>query len=181
MAARARNLNAANGFTVARAALAPVFVWLLLSDALSAAAVVYAVAAVTDSLDGAVARRFAQVTSLGEFLDPTVDKVLVGLALAALAFRGRVPWIVVAVILVREVAVEALRVWLARRSRSLPAAPLGKAKKVSQDFAVLVLTLAPRSSSAGAALVAVALALTLASGAQYFVRAVRGRAGVPWR
>src|SRR5688500_16658303 len=115
-------MNLANAFTLLRVALVPVFAWLLLWRTPPVpwlASVVFAVAAATDSLDGYVARRLKQVSGFGEFLDPLADKLLVGTALIALALDGRIPWLAVALILGREVAVSAYRVALAGRGRSL--------------------------------------------------------------
>lgn len=179
------NLNVANAFTMARVAFVPLFAWLLIwrSPPLPwLAAVVFGVAMATDSLDGYVARRLDQVTGFGQFLDPLADKLIVGTALVALALDDRIPWWAVTVILAREVFVQlVLRVWLARRGRALPAAPLGKAKTVVQIVAVVVLTALPRDNPTGFVILLAAIALTLGSGYQYVHDAVRGRAGVPWK
>lgn len=175
------HLNWANAFTLLRVALVPVFAWLLLwrtPPLPGLAAAVFAIAAATDGLDGYVARRLDQVTGFGQFLDPTADKLLVGTALVALALDDRIPWWAVAVILGRELAVSVLRVALARRGRSLPASPLGKAKTVSQILAVALLTALAPGHGLGSAALGLAIALTVVSGAQYFVA---GRTGVPWR
>ncbi len=177
------NLNWANVVTVTRIGTVPVFVWLLLfrdPPARVAAAVLFGVAAVTDSLDGYLARRFALQTSLGAFLDPLADKLLVGAALIVLAVDGRVPWWAAGVIIGREAAVSALRVRLARSRRSLPASKMGKAKTWSQIVAVVVLTVLPLSNPVAVLALGWAILITLVSGARYFADAVGGRAGVPW-
>lgn len=181
--ASVRRLTWANAFTMSRVALVPVFAWLLLwrSPPLPwVAAVVFAVAAATDGLDGYVARRLDQVTGLGQFLDPLADKLLVGTALVALGIGARVSWWVVAVILGREFAVSALRVALARRGRALPASRLGKAKTVSQIAAVVAASAMPRGHPVAVAAFAAATVLTVVSGWGYFAGARRGAAGVPW-
>jgi CDP-diacylglycerol--glycerol-3-phosphate 3-phosphatidyltransferase len=177
-------VNLANGFTLLRVALVPVFAWLLLwrkPPLPWVAAVVFAAAAATDGLDGYVARLLNQVTGFGQFLDPLADKLLVGTALAALALARRVPWWVVALILGREFAVSGLRVLLARRGRALPASALGKTKTMSQILAVVLLTWLERGHPVAAAAVTVAVVLTVVSGLRYFMDARRGDAGVPWR
>jgi len=180
---RVPTLNWANAFTLLRVGLVPVFAWLLLfrdPPLPVLAAIVFAAAAATDSLDGWVARRLDLVTGFGEFLDPLADKLLVGTALVALALDRRIPWWAVVVILAREAGVSALRVWLARTRRSLPASSLGKAKTMSQIVAVVLLTaLAPDHPLALTALW-LALGLTLVSGWQYVAGVRSGRAGVPW-
>lgn len=179
---RASNLNWANAFTMLRVALVPIFAWLLLwrrPPLPGLAAAVFAFAAATDTLDGWIARRLQLVTGLGEFLDPLADKLMVGTALAALALDHRIAWWAVGVIVAREVAVQlGLRVWLVRRGRSLPAAPLGKAKNVVQIVAVCVVAVLPPGNAFALGAIVVAVVLTVASGLQYFVR---GRAGTAWR
>lgn len=180
-----RPLNWANAFTLLRVALVPVFAWLLVFRDPSApriAALVFAAAAATDSLDGWVARRLQLVSGLGQFLDPLADKLLVGTALVALAADDRLPWWAVTVILVREVAIGiALRLWLARTSHALPASHLGKLKTVTQISAVLLLTVLSPGNGLALAVLYVAVALTVASGLLYFTDVVRGRGGVEWR
>lgn len=180
-----RNLNWANGFTMLRVLLVPVFAWLLLvrePPATAVAALVFAAAALTDGLDGWVARWLDQVTGLGQFLDPLADKLLVGTALVALALDDRLPWVALALIVGREVLVGVvLRAWLARRGIALPASPLGKLKTAVQIAAVILLTaLRPQHPVATAAMW-LAVALTLVSGAQYVEQARTGVAGEPWR
>jgi CDP-diacylglycerol--glycerol-3-phosphate 3-phosphatidyltransferase len=166
-----------------RVVLVPVFAWLLLyaePPEPFLAAVVFALAAATDGLDGWVARRLDLVTGTGQFLDPLADKLLVGTALVALALDRRMPWWAVGVILAREIAVSAFRVYLAQASRALPASPLGKAKTGAQIVAVLVLTSLRPGHPVAATLLGIAVALTVWSGYRYFADARLGRAGVPW-
>jgi CDP-diacylglycerol--glycerol-3-phosphate 3-phosphatidyltransferase len=176
--------NLANAFTLLRVALVPLFIWLLVIREPSLprlAGVVFAFAAATDGLDGFVARRLHLVSGFGETLDPIADKLLVGTALVALAIDERVPWWALVVILGRDVVVTGLRIGLARRDRVLPASRLGKIKTNFQILAVLLLTLLQPRSGVALAVLWVAVALTVISGAQYLAAAVRGRAGVPWR
>lgn len=174
-----RILNLANGFTLLRVVLVVIFAWLLLvpRPALpGVAAAVFATAALTDSVDGYFARRFNQVTGFGEFLDPLADKLLIGVALAALVVDRRLALWVAIVFGIREVAVSAMRVVLARRGRSMPASNLGKAKTVTQIFAVLALTVLDRGHALAIVAITIAVALTLISGVSYF-----NRKSVPWR
>jgi CDP-diacylglycerol--glycerol-3-phosphate 3-phosphatidyltransferase len=171
---RVSHLNLANAFTFLRVALVPVFAWLLVVREPSApglAAVVFAVAAATDGVDGWVARRLHLVSGFGQFLDPLADKLLIGVALFALASDRRMPWPALGVILGREVAVSIWRVLLARRGRSLPASRLGKLKTGSQILAVILLTaLHPGHAIALIALYA-AVALTWVSAYGYLTDA----------
>lgn len=133
---------------------------------------VFAVAALSDSLDGYIARKQGTVTRLGKFLDPLADKLLVGAALVTLvAFRGFPLWAAL-VIAIREVAVSLLRTAGLRRGRDMPASVPGKIKTAIQVPMVL-LWLMPRR---GAVLVAqdvavwLAAAFTIWSGLQYLVK-----------
>jgi CDP-diacylglycerol--glycerol-3-phosphate 3-phosphatidyltransferase len=168
-----------------RVALVPVFAWLLVIREPAApglAAVVFAIAAATDSLDGWVARRLRLVSGLGQTLDPIADKLLVGTALVALAADDRLAWWAVAVIIGRELVVGVvLRIWLARRGRALPASRMGKAKTITQVPAVLLLTVLDAGNPFALGVLYVALALTVVSGYMYLRDAFRGRAGEPWR
>lgn len=180
---RVPHFNLANAFTMLRVALVPVFVWLLIIRDPSApvlAAIVFALAAATDGLDGFVARRLDLVSGLGKTLDPIADKLLVGTALIPLAIDGRIPWWAVGIILGREVAVLALRIGLARTGRALPASPLAKAKTALEMAAVLLATLRPPGDDWALAVVGGAVALAIVSGMQYFADAARGRAGEAW-
>jgi CDP-diacylglycerol---glycerol-3-phosphate 3-phosphatidyltransferase len=183
-ARRVSPINLANGFTFLRVALVPVFAWLLVFREPSApalAAVVFAFAAATDGLDGWVARRLRLVSGLGQTLDPIADKLLVGTALVALAADDRLPWWAVWVILGREFVVGvALRIWLARRGRAMPASRLGKVKTITQIAAVLLLTALAAGNVWALSVLYVAVGLTVISGALYLVDAFRGTAG-EWR
>jgi len=181
-----------NAIATARA-LAVVPVVLLLDDpaAATAALVVFALAAVTDAVDGPLARRLGAVTRLGAFLDPLADKVLVLGTLLALLGHDAVDAWVVAVIFGREVVATGLRGVAAGRGVSIEASAYGKAKTVFQAVAVAGLLLAlavPTAEIAAAAGVALAgaVALTVASGVDLVLRApallaVPARASDPLR
>lgn len=177
-------LNWANLFTFLRVALVPVFAWLLVVREPSEpvwAAVVFALAAATDGVDGWIARRWRLVSGFGQFLDPLADKFLVGTALVALAADERLPWWSVVVILVREFGVGvALRLWLARRGHALPASRMSKTKTGAQIVAVMLLTLRPADDPWALAALFVAVGLTVLSGLQYLIDVSRGRAIEDW-
>lgn len=178
------HLNWANAFTGLRVALVPVFAWLLVVREPSApvlAAVVFAVAAATDGVDGFVARRLDLVSGFGQFLDPLADKLLIGTALVALAADARVPWWAVVVILGREFGVGVgLRVWMARAGRALPASGMAKTKTGAQMLAVVLLTLLPPQDVTALTVLWIAVLLTVGTGVQYVVESLRGRAGEEW-
>jgi CDP-diacylglycerol--glycerol-3-phosphate 3-phosphatidyltransferase len=168
-------MNAANAITVARILLIPVFLVLLFSEVPYGeylAVAVFALAAGTDKLDGYVARKTKTITATGIFLDPLADKLLISAALIALVSLEQLPAWVAMVIIAREFAVTALRLFGAAQGVTIPADKLGKAKTVSQTVAILFLLLVPDSweygDLIGQILIYIAVALTLVSGVQYF-------------
>jgi len=168
-------MNLANAITIARISLIPVFVALLFSNVpggVYMAAAVFAVAALTDKLDGYVARRRKTITSLGIFLDPLADKLLVAAALISLVSLEQLAAWVAMVIIGREFTVTGLRLYAVTQGIDIPADRLGKAKTVSQIVAILFL-MVPRSAFTYDvviewALVGLAVLLTVASGIEYF-------------
>lgn len=165
--------NPANALTLLRVALVPVIAALLLvgTDATRWwALAIFVFAAVTDSIDGWLARRHLGATSWGKLADPTADKVLIIGSLAVLAYTGPFPWWAVVVILVREVGVTAQRWWLVRRGVVMGAGRLGKAKTLSQIAAVAVYVGPGVPPEVRLALLWLAVALTVASGLDYAVR-----------
>ena len=180
----ASNANIANIITVVRILLAPLFIWMLLADngelgALRyAAAALFVIAIVTDSLDGHLARSRNLVTDLGKILDPIADKVLVGAALVALSLLGELWWWVTIVILVREFGITIYR-FAALRNRVIAADWSGKIKTVVQAVAVSLLLfpfwvqLGEWYHVVGWVLIGVALALTVCSGIDFLLKAWR--------
>ncbi len=181
-------LNLANSITIARMLLVPVFLVLLFSGLpepwgdLTAAAV-FILAAATDKLDGYVARRNKQVTTLGQFLDPLADKLLIAAALIALVAQDRVAAWVATVIIVREVAVSVLRIIGVSQGVSIPADRYGKLKTVLQ-IVYIVYVLFPTADIAELihvstdvaviiewVLAAAVVVVTLYSGVRYFMNA----------
>jgi CDP-diacylglycerol--glycerol-3-phosphate 3-phosphatidyltransferase len=165
--------NPANALTLLRVALVPVIAALLLigTDATRWwALAIFVFAAVTDSVDGWVARRRLGPTRWGKLADPLADKVLIIGSLAVLAYTGPFPWWAVAVIVVREVGVTLQRWWLVRRGVVMSAGRLGKAKTVSQIAAVIAYVPPGVPDGARLALLWLAVAVTVASGLDYAVR-----------
>lgn len=163
-----------NLVSVGRILLIPLLVWLILLDTRIAsgwAAAVFVIGAVSDGLDGYLARRHRMQTLTGAWLDPLSDKLFVSAPTVALALDDRFPWWAVAVIVGREVAVSFLRWRLDQRSVSMPASRLAKWKTASQLLAVFLYILpipgSWRDVRAGALIVAIAL--TIYTGAEYFL------------
>jgi CDP-diacylglycerol--glycerol-3-phosphate 3-phosphatidyltransferase len=173
--------NVANGLTVLRLLLVPLLAWLLLYEdggtaARIAALVVFAVAAWTDRVDGVLARSRGLVTDFGKIADPIADKMLMGTALIGLSALGELAWWVTVTILVREVGVTLLRFWVIRHG-VIPASRGGKAKTLLQIVAIglYILPLAGWLATARAWVMAAAVVVTVVTGADYVLRAVRLR------
>jgi CDP-diacylglycerol---glycerol-3-phosphate 3-phosphatidyltransferase len=164
-------LNLPNALTLLRILAVPVVVVALLGetpngDALAAA--VFALAAATDGLDGYFARSRGAVTTFGKLMDPLADKLLVTAALVSLVSLDRLEAWVAMVIIAREIAVTGLRAIAAERGIVISASWLGKVKTVLQIAAVIVLIAANPAPAWVDALVYLALAVTVLSGADYF-------------
>jgi cardiolipin synthase len=104
---------------------------------------VFALAAITDWLDGYLARRWGQTSAFGAFLDPVADKLMVAAALILLVALGRADAWLAIIIIGREIAISALREWMAQlgRSRNVAVAFVGKIKTVAQMTALIALLL----------------------------------------
>ncbi|MGH3497648.1 MAG: CDP-diacylglycerol--glycerol-3-phosphate 3-phosphatidyltransferase [Nocardioidaceae bacterium] len=173
------NFNIANGLTLLRLLLVPIFGWLLLedggdSDVLRIAAfVVFAVAAFTDRIDGDIARRRNLVTDVGKLVDPIADKALTGMAFIGLSILGELAWWVTIVVLVREWGVTALRFWVIRYG-VIPASRGGKFKTGLQSLALgaYVLPLPWWLHDVAEAVMAVAVVVTVVTGVDYVFRAL---------
>jgi CDP-diacylglycerol--glycerol-3-phosphate 3-phosphatidyltransferase len=182
-------LNIANVLTGIRLLLVPVFVAALVAeDGLDpgwrlTAFGIFALASFTDSLDGDIARRRGLVTTFGTVADPIADKALTGSALIGLSALGFVPWWVTFVIMGRELGVTLLRL-LVLRHGVIPASRGGKAKTALQVLAIglYLLPLTELLGSAGVVDVVrwtalgAAVVLTVVTGLDYVLRAVRLRA-----
>lgn len=181
----------ANVVTMLRIAVVPVFAVALLLDGGHTvggrllATGLFVAAALTDRLDGWLARRSGQVTDLGKLLDPIADKLLVGTALVLLSWLGELWWAVTALVLLRELGITVMRFFLLRYV-VLPASRGGKLKTVLQSVAIgfYLLPLGALPAVVGvlaAVVMAAAVAVTLVTGLDYVRTAVRIRraAGVP--
>lgn len=178
------NWNLPNLITIVRILLAPVFIYLLLTDNGAdgplrfAAAALFIVAIATDGIDGAIARRNNLVTDLGKLLDPIADKVLTGSALVCLSILAELPWWVTGLILIREIGITLFRLAVLS-DRVIPASRGGKIKTIIQSVAIS-LALVPLWIFLGewvywldGAFMTAAVILTVATGVDYLVQALR--------
>jgi len=185
-------LNIANILTVIRLLLVPVFVWALVArngqdvDWRLGAFAIFALAAITDRFDGELARRWGLVTAFGTIADPIADKALIGSALIGLSALGLLPWWVTVVILGREIGITLLRFAVLRHG-IIPASRGGKAKTLAQSVAIGLYVLPLPELLGGSdlldgarwALMLVALLLTVVTGVDYVLRAIRLRSAAP--
>ncbi len=185
---RPSNWNVPNALTVGRILLVPLFGLLLVHDAGQdpgwrlAALGVFLVAIATDRVDGELARRQNLVTDFGKVADPIADKALIGTAFVLLSVLGLLPWWVTVTILARELGITLLR-FVVIRHGVMPASHGGKLKTVLQSVAISMLVFPtelwmPDWVAAVAWLVvAAALLVTVVTGVDYVVQAVRLRRG----
>lgn len=174
--------NAANALTAARLGLVPGFVLLTVASGLTepgwrvAAGLVFLVASLTDFVDGWIARHYGLVTTFGKVADPIADKTLIGAALLLLSGYGAVPWWVTGLILVRELGVTGLRLWVIRHG--VIAASRGGKLKTGLQIAAIGWYLFPFPApldAVGPWLLGVAVLVTVLTGLDYTVRALRLR------
>ena len=164
-------LNVPNVLTVLRILAVPVIVVALLDETPNGdtlAAIVFALAAVTDGLDGYIARSRGDVTTFGKLMDPLADKLLIVAALISLVALDRLAAWVAMVIIARELAVTGLRSVAAEQGVVIAASWLGKVKTVLQVAAVFALIAVESSPLWVDLLVYAAVAMTVISGADYF-------------
>jgi CDP-diacylglycerol--glycerol-3-phosphate 3-phosphatidyltransferase len=175
--------NVANALTVFRLVLVPVFIAALFAHGghgigwRGVACAIFAVASITDRIDGDLARARGLVTEFGKLADPIADKALVGAALISLSVLGDLPWWVTVVMLVRELGVTLLRFWVIRHG-VIPASRGGKIKTTLQGVAIGLFVLVPLGSALTPiawTFMAAAIVVALATGADYVARAARLR------
>jgi cardiolipin synthase len=175
-------LNLPNLLTWLRIILIPVFVgifyfeksWVSIPNQNLVATIIFTTAAITDWLDGWLARKLNQTSAFGAFLDPVADKLMVAAALITLVQLERVDGVIALVIVGREIAISALREWMAKigEAKSVAVSFLGKIKTASQMIAIPLLLYHERIGAfspqrVGTWLIYIAALLTLISMAYY--------------
>ncbi len=179
-------LNLPNKITISRILLIPVFMAFLLSKTsltylgvtiqwgAVVAGLIFVLAAVTDGIDGYIARSRGLVTSVGQLLDPLADKLLISAALISLVGLGRLSAWIAVVIIGREFAVTGLRMSAAVNHIVIPAGKWGKIKTVTQIVAIVFLIIKIPVPVYGPwlenILIGIALVMTVVSGIDYFIR-----------
>ena len=173
------NWNIANGLTTLRLLLVPVFGWLLLlgdghdTSVRLWALAVFLLAAITDRFDGDLARRWGLVTDFGKICDPIADKALMGMAFIGLSILGELWWWVTALVIFRELGITLLRFWVIRHG-VMAASRGGKLKTVLQvvALAIYICPLPEQLYLVAHLAMAAAVAVTLATGADYVIKAL---------
>ncbi|GAA1759693.1 CDP-diacylglycerol--glycerol-3-phosphate 3-phosphatidyltransferase [Luedemannella helvata] len=180
MSERPPLVNLANGLTLLRIVLVPIFVLLVVASEMTdeklriAACLAFGVASLTDFVDGWIARTWNLVTSFGKVADPIADKALTGTALVLLSLYDALAWWVTVVILARELGITALRFWVLRYE-VMAASRGGKVKTVLQILAI-AWYLWPMPAAlvvVGHWIMAAAVVVTVATGLDYVVSVVR--------
>jgi CDP-diacylglycerol---glycerol-3-phosphate 3-phosphatidyltransferase len=170
------SINLPNALTILRIFLVPFLVVVLLTKfdgRETVGLLIFLTAVATDFLDGWIARRRGEITTLGTLLDPIADKLLISAAFISLVELGLAPAWMVVVVIGREFAVSGLRSIASGRGILIPASSWGKAKMFTQIAAVSCLILALRHQwfeLPGRAALWLVVAVALISGTEYFVR-----------
>jgi len=161
-------MNLPNKLTILRILMIPLCILFVVLGWYTAAGIVFILAAVTDFLDGYIARKQNIVTNFGKFADPVADKILALCVMVVLIPALHFPWWAVCIVAARELAVDGLRLVAVEQRIVIPAGKLGKVKTNFQFFSVLsALFLLP--SWLTLALCAIMSLLTIISGVQYFI------------
>lgn len=178
-------MNTANKLTLARMVMIPVFVLCVLLTGPWAdffAILVFALASITDKLDGYVARKYNQITNLGKIMDPLADKLLVLSAFTLFVADGRISSIAFIIIIARELTITSMRVVAAGGGKVVAAMFSGKLKTVSQLVCILAILALPLLRAVGLNFLAeyellisqilgwIAAAITLWSGIDYCIK-----------
>jgi CDP-diacylglycerol--glycerol-3-phosphate 3-phosphatidyltransferase len=188
----ASNWNVPNALTVLRIVMVPFYGWALLVDGgesvlwRTVAFGIFALAMITDKIDGDLARKHNLVTNFGKIADPIADKALTGMAFIGLSIIGEIWWWVTILVLLREWSVTLMRLSIAKHV-VIPAASSGKLKTLLQALALSLLTLPLREVDGAlevpglvlwwvaVVLLAAAVVMTMYSGYEFFREAFKQR------
>lgn len=174
--------NLPNSITIARISVVP-FLFLLLASpgpfwSLVLAAL-FVLAAITDFADGFIARKYNMITTMGKFLDPLADKLIVNSAMILMIPIGRIDAWIVVIMIMRDLIVDGIRSISSSEGIYIQASILGKQKTLAQIFAVTALMihypfLGIDAHFVGTIILYVAFLLTIYSGMDYFIKFYRG-------
>ncbi len=170
--------NLPNIITMGRIGFIPVLFFLLMDPGLTWSLVIafcFVAAALTDLLDGYLARKYEIVTKMGQFLDPIADKLIVNTAMILMIPIGRIPAWAVAITIIRDIAVDGMRSIASGEGLVIDASSLGKKKTLCQTVAVTALIihypfLGIDAHAVGMVILYIALFFTVYSGLDYFIK-----------
>lgn len=171
-------LNFPNIITILRVTVIPVLFFLLLSPGRDGSLIIaglFILAALTDLLDGYLARKYEIVTVMGKFLDPIADKLIVNTAMILMIPIGRISAWIVAIIIIRDFVVDGVRAIAQSEGFVIQASRLGKRKTLCQIFAVSALMihypfLGADAHAVGTVILYIALVLSVTSGIDYLIK-----------
>ena len=181
MIAKHETFNLPNTITLLRISVVP-FLFILLFNPGEfwslLLAVLFAVVSITDFLDGYIARRYNLITTMGKFLDPLADKLIINTAMILMIPIGRIPAWIVAITIIRDLIVDGIRSIASSEGIYIEASRLAKQKTVAQILAVTALMihypiLGADMHVIGMAILYIAFVLTIYSGADYFIKFYR--------
>lgn len=173
-------MNTANKLTLARVVMIPAFMLVLYLGIPGAnywALLIFALASITDWLDGYIARKYNQVTDFGKFMDPLADKCLVTAAMLWFVEVGQMPAWALLLVIVREFAISGLRMNAATTGRVIAAGWSGKVKTAS-TMVCIILMLLPIPAVVNTLCVAVIVLTTIYSGVEYFMKNIKAFTGM---
>ena len=167
-------MNTPNKLTVFRAAMVPVFLAVLLIEAIPArfllSALIFGALALTDMIDGKMARKYGLITNFGKFLDPLADKLLVISSMVIFCQWGKMPSWALMIVLAREFAVTGLRLVAVGKGKVIAAGWSGKVKTASTMIGLCVMMVFPNEPLVATIVNAVIVITTVYSGFEYFIQ-----------
>jgi len=178
MISKRETLNLPNTITLLRIGVVP-FLFILLSEPgpfwSLIIAILFVIASITDFFDGYFARKYQMITTMGKFLDPIADKIMVNTAMILLIPIGRIPAWIVAITIIRDLIVDVIRSIASSEGIYIQASILGKQKTVTQIIAVTALIIhysifGVNAHMIGTLVLYIALFLTIYSGVDYFIK-----------
>lgn len=178
MIAKREILNLPNTITLIRIGVVP-FLFILLASPGEfwslVLAILFVAASITDLVDGYIARKYELVTTMGKFLDPIADKLIVNTAMILMIPIGRIPAWIVAITIMRDLIVDGVRSISSSEGLYIQASRLGKQKTLAQIFAVTALMIhypifGIDAHLVGTIILYIAFLLTIYSGANYFIK-----------
>ena len=178
MISKHETFNLPNTITLLRISIVPFLFILLLEPGefwSLILAILFVIASITDIFDGYFARKYNLITTIGKFLDPIADKLIINTAMILMIPIGRIPAWIVAVTIIRDLIVDVIRSIASSEGYYIQASSLGKQKTLAQNIAVTALMInfsifGVNAHEVGMVILYIALLLTIYSGVDYFIK-----------